>query len=138
MGAIKFKFFMKKAYLIVKKYLWIFLLGIGLLIGFLLWMITKNRFQFSTLLDLFDSKTAQHEEEIETLSHIHNTEVSEKNIKLIEHQKKMGLIKKEFEEKGIELSKSKEKRLEKLVAEGNENPEALSRKLAKEFGLEHG
>ena len=73
---------------------------------------------------------------METLSHIHNTEVAEKNLRLQEHLKRRAQLEKEFKKRGETLDKEKEAELKRLVDEGYNDPEKLAQDLAKAFGLE--
>ena len=89
-------------------------------------------------MDLLDAKRNQHDQEMETLSHIHNTEVTEKNLRLEEHLKRKEQLKRELEERGDNLNKEKEAELKKLVDEGYNDPEKLAKQIADAFGLENG
>lgn len=89
-------------------------------------------------MDLFDAKRDQHDQEMETLSHIHNTEVVEKNLRLEGHLKEKENLKKAFEEDTDRLDKAKEAKLKKLVDEGYNDPEKLAKQIADTFGLEDG
>jgi len=89
-------------------------------------------------MDLLDKKRNQHDQEMETLSHIHNTEVTEKNLRLEEHLKRREELEKQLQEKGETLDKEKEAELKRLVDEGYNDPEKLARDLAEAFGLNNG
>ena len=92
----------------------------------------------ATVKDLLDAKRDAHDQEMETLAHIHNTEVAEKNLRLQEHFKRSADLKKQFQERGEELNKEKEAELKKLVDEGYNDPEKLADDIAKAFGLGNG
>ena len=84
------------------------------------------------------AKRDQHDQEMETLSHIHNTEVTEKNLRLEQHLKITKDLKDQYEKEGKLLDKRKESELKKLVDEGYNDPEKLAKEIAKAFGLENG
>ena len=111
---------------------------LSLAIALLLYLLTRNGAYIASLLDLLEIKRDAHDAEMETLGHIHNTEISEKNERLKEHLKRMGELEEEFAKRGETLDKEKEAELKKLVEEGYNNPEKLSEEIAKAFGLEHG
>jgi hypothetical protein len=75
---------------------------------------------------------------METLSHIHNTEVAEKNLRLEEHLKRKEELRRDLEARGDDLNKEKEAELKKLVDEGYNDPEKLAKQIADAFGLENG
>ena len=72
---------------------------------------------------------------METLAHIHNTEISEKNARLEEHLKRRIEIEEEFEKRGETLDRKKKAELKKLVDESYNDPEKLAKELAAAFGL---
>ena len=98
-------------------------------------MLTKNAGLLARVLDLIDAKRDAHDQEMETLSHIHNTEIAEKNLRLEEHLKRKDELKRQFEERGEKLDKEKEAELKKIVDESYNDPEDLARKIAEAFGL---
>jgi len=100
--------------------------------------LLRNAVLLTRVIDLLDAKRNQHDQEMETLSHIHNTEVAEKNLRLEEHLKRKEDLARELEARGDSLSKEKEAELKKLVDEGYNDPEKLAKEIAKAFGLENG
>jgi len=135
---IKAKVIAKKVWLWAKKFWWAIVLGLSVLIAMLLYLLTRNGAYVATLLDVLESKKAAHDAEMETLNRIHDTEVAERNKRLKEHEKRMREVEEEFAKRGDILSKEKEAELKRLVDEGYNDPEKLSREIAKIFGLEHG
>jgi len=127
----------KKAWLWAKKCWWIIVLGLGLVIAFLTYILTRNGAYVAGLLDLMESRRDSHDQEMETLAHIHNTEISEKNERLKEHFRRKTEIEEEFKRRGIDLDKEKEAELKRIVDESYNDPEKLARKLAKAFGIEN-
>ena len=114
------------------------MLGLGILVAFLIFILSKNWSYMAGLLDLLESKRNAHDQEMETLAHIHNTEISEKNERMKEHQKRMKELEDDLLEKNIELDEEKKAELKRLLDESYNDPEKLSREIAIAFGLEHG
>ena len=105
--------------------------------AFLTYILTRNGAYVAGLLDLMESRRDSHDQEMETLAHIHNTEISEKNERLKEHFRRKTEIEEEFKRRGIDLDKEKEAELKRIVDESYNDPEKLSRELAKAFGIEN-
>jgi hypothetical protein len=82
-----------------------------------------------------DAKKDQHDQEMETLTSIHETEVAEKNKRLREHLRRKAEIEEEFEKRGETLDRKKEAELKRLVDESYNDPEKLAKELAEAFGL---
>lgn len=98
--------------------------------------LTRNAGLLTSVLDLLESKRDQHDQEMETLAHIHNTEIAEKNLRLEEHLRRRAELEEEFANRGETLDKEKEAELKRLVDEGYNDPEKLAKELAKAFGME--
>ena len=113
-------------------------MGLGVVIAILIWLLTKNGAFVASLLDVLEVKRNAHDQEMETLAHIHNTEVTEKNERLKEHARRMIELEAEFSKRGETLDKEKEATLKRIVEESYNDPEKLARELAAAFGLEHG
>tara|TARA_R110000824_G_scaffold231529_1_gene419430 strand:+ start:52 stop:468 length:417 start_codon:yes stop_codon:yes gene_type:complete len=128
----------KKSWLWAKKLWWVIVLMLGLLVTFLIFLLTKNGAYIASLLDVLEVKRNAHDQEMETLAHIHNTEITEKNTRLKEHFLRREQIKEEYEKRGEELSKEKEAELKKIVDESYNDPEKLARELAEAFGIKNG
>tara|TARA_R110002020_G_scaffold82416_1_gene204030 strand:+ start:3363 stop:3782 length:420 start_codon:yes stop_codon:yes gene_type:complete len=138
MGLLKVKLVAKKIWLWAKKFWWALVMGLLLLVAVLVWALTKNGAYVASLLDLMETRRDAHDQEMETLAHIHNTEVAEKNARLKEHQRRMAELQDQFTRRGLTLDKQKKAELKRIVDEGYNDPEKLSREIAKAFGLEHG
>lgn len=128
----------KKAWVLAKRFWWAIVLLVLVLCAGLISIVMRNGALFKRAMDLFESKRDQHDQEMETLSHIHNTEIAEKNLRLEEHLKEKENLKKAFEEDTDRLDKAKEAKLKKLVDEGYNDPEKLAKQIADTFGLEDG
>ena len=129
------KTFMKKLYLWAKKFWWAIILGLLFVVAGLVSMLTKNAGVLTKVLDLIDANRDAHDQEMETLAHIHNNEVAEKNDRLREHTARRAEIESELKKKGESLTKEKEAELKRLVDESYNDPDELDRKLAEAFGL---
>ena len=132
---MKIKLIAGKAWLLAKKFWWAIVLGLLALIACLIGWGTRNAGLLTKVIDLLDAKRDQHDAELETLSHIHNTEVAEKNLRLQEHLKRKEELKNKFEERGDTFDKAKEAALKKLVDESYNDPEKLAKQIADAFGL---
>jgi len=135
---IRLKTGAKKAYLWAKKCWWVIVLGLGIVVAFLLYALTRNGAYVAGLLDLMDARRDSHDQEMETLAHIHNTEISEKNERLKEHQRRRTEIEEDFKSRGIDMDKEKEAELKRIVDESYNDPEKLARELAEAFGMKNG
>ena len=135
---MKFKLFVKQAWLWAKKFWWVIILGFVFLCAALIGALTRNGALLAGVIDLLDAKRDQHDQEMETLAHIHNTEVMEKNLRLEEHLKRRTELEEEFAKRGESLDKEKEAELKRLVDESYNDPEKLAQELAEAFGLKNG
>ena len=135
---IKFKLFVKQAWLWVKKFWWAIIILLLFICGGLVGALTRNAGLLTSVLDLLESKRDQHDQEMETLAHIHNTEIAEKNLRLEEHLKRRSELEEEFAKRGESLDKEKEAELKRLVDESYNDPEKLAQELAEAFGLKNG
>ena len=135
MTLLKFKTISKKLWLWAKKYWWLIILGLLFLCACLLGALTKNGAFLLGVVDLMEAKKNQHDQEMETLAHIHNTEIAEKNLRIKEHFKRKSEIEEEFKKRGETLDKQKEAELKRMVDEGYNDPEKLAKDLAKAFGI---
>ena len=138
MTLIKLKTVAKKVYLWAKKCWWAIVLGLGIVVAFLLYALTRNGTYVAALLDIMESRRDSHDQEMETLAHIHNTEISEKNERLKEYFRRREEVEEDFKKRGIDIDKEKEEELKRIIDESYNDPEKLARELAKAFGMENG
>ena len=138
MTLLKLKTISKKLWLWAKKFWWVIILGLLFLCAALIGALTRNGAFLAGVLDLMESKRGAHDQEMETLAHIHNTEIAEKNLRLEEHFKRKSEIEEEFKKRGETLDKEKEAELKRIVDESYNDPEKLARELAEAFGIEYG
>ena len=135
---MKLKLLAKQAWLWAKKFWWAIVIVLLFVGAALASALMRNGVLLARVMDLLDEKRNQHDQEMETLSHIHNTEVAEKNLRLEQHLKITKELKERYEKEGKLLDKRKEAELKKLVDEGYNDPEKLAKEIAKAFGLENG
>ena len=135
MTLIKAKLIAKKVWLWAKKFWWALVLGLLFLCAGLIAMLTRNAGVLANVVDMLDAKRDQHDQEMEPLAHIHNTEIAEKNARLEEHLRRKKELQEQLKEKGEKLDKEKEAELKRLVDESYNDPKKLAEELAKTFGL---
>ena len=135
---MKLKLLAKQAWLWAKKFWWAIVIVLLFIGAALASALMRNGVLLARVMDLLDAKRDQHDQEMETLSHIHNTEVAEKNLRLEQHLKITKQLKEQYEKEGKLLDRRKEAELKKLVDEGYNDPEKLAKEIAKAFGLENG
>jgi len=135
---MKLKLLAKQAWLWAKKFWWAIVIVLLFIGAALASALMRNGVLLARVMDLLDEKRNQHDQEMETLSHIHNTEVAEKNLRLEQHLKVTKELKEQYEKEGKLLDKRKEAELKKLIDEGYNDPEKLAKEIARAFGLENG
>jgi cell division protein FtsL len=132
---IKIKLLAQQSWLMAKKFWWAIVIGLLVLCAGLVSWATRNAGLLSKALEMLDAKKDAHDQEMETLAHIHNTEIAEKNLRLEEHLRRRDELKERFEKNGEALTKQKEAELKKIVDESYNDPDELAKKLAEAFGL---
>ena len=138
MALTKAKLVAKKVWLWAKKFWWVIVIALLFVCACFVGALTRNGAFLTTVLDLMEAKRDAHDQEMETLAHIHNTEISEKNERLKEHQIRMAELEKEFADRGESLDKDKKAELKRIVDKSYNDPEKLARELAEAFGLKNG
>jgi len=128
----------KKCWVWLKHHWYVPLVVMGLIIALLIWALTKNGAFVASLMDVLENSRKSHQKEVEKLNEIHNRESEERKRILEEYNKNIDILKKEYADKDRELDSEKKKEIKKLVEEGYNDPEKLSRELAKLYGLEYG
>jgi len=137
MTFLKAKLLAKKVWLWAKKFWWAIILGLLFVVGALVGALTRNGAFIASLMDLMETKRDAHDQEMETLAHIHNTEITEKNNRLAEHLKRKAEIEEEFKSRGETLDRKKEAELKRIVDSGYNDPERLAREIAEAFGIKN-
>ena len=135
---MKLKLFAKQSWLWAKKFWWAIVIVLLFIGAALASALLRNGVLLTRVMDLLDAKRNQHDQEMETLSHIHNTEITEKNLRLEQHLKITKQLVEQYEEEGKLLDKQKEAELKRLVDESYNDPEKLAKDLAEAFGLKNG
>ena len=118
-----------------KKFWWAIVIALLFVSACLIGALTRNRAFLAGVLDMLDAKREAHDQEMETLTRIHDTEVAEKNARLEVHLKRRVELEEEFKKRGETLDKKKEAELKRLVDESYNDPEKLAKELAEAFGL---
>ena len=132
---IKIKTVSKKLGLWAKKFWWLIIIGLLFACAGLIGALTRNGALLAAVMDLLESKRDAHDQEMETIAHIHNNEIAEKNARLEEHLRRRQELQEEFKKRGETLDKDKEAELKRLVDESYNDPEKLAKELAEAFGL---
>tara|TARA_R110000824_G_scaffold233442_1_gene421741 strand:+ start:3717 stop:4127 length:411 start_codon:yes stop_codon:yes gene_type:complete len=132
---IKIRTVLKKGWLRAKKFWWVIIIALLFATAALIGALTRNGIFLAAVIDLLEAKRGAHNKEMETITRIHNTEVSDKNARLKEHLKRRAQIEEEFKSRGETLDKQKEAELKRIVDEGYNNPEKLAKELAEAFGI---
>lgn len=122
----------------MKHHWYVPLLLMVFIIAILIWALTKNGAYVAALLDIMENSRASYKKEIETLNEINTRDTQERNRILNEYNKNIEKLEKEYADKDQELESKKKKEIKKLVEEGYNDPEGLSREIARLYGLEHG
>jgi len=138
MDLVKLKLIAKKSFLWAKKFWWAIIIFLLFLLAGTVGILILFGAYIAGLLDLIDAKSNAHDQEMETLSHIHNTEVAEKNLRLQEHIRRRTELEEEFKNRGETLDKEKKAELKRLVDEGYNDPERLAKEIAEAFGIKNG
>tara|TARA_R110000824_G_scaffold9309_6_gene41732 strand:+ start:2403 stop:2738 length:336 start_codon:yes stop_codon:yes gene_type:complete len=110
----------------------------GLVIAFLIYLLTKNSMFVGLLTDVLDNATKSHRDEVDKLNKIHAAETKERARIWDEYNKNIEKLEKEYADKDQELSEKKKKEIKKLVEEGYNDPDVLAQELARLYGFEHG
>lgn len=129
---------LKRAWVWTKHYWYVPFIIMGLIIGFLLYVITRNSMYVGLLTDVLDNASKSHQEEIDKLNEIEHNASRERARILSEYNKNIEQLEKEYAEKDLELDKKKKKEIKKLVEKGYNDPDVLSREIARLYGFEHG
>tara|TARA_R110002110_G_scaffold319624_1_gene532375 strand:- start:771 stop:1187 length:417 start_codon:yes stop_codon:yes gene_type:complete len=129
---------LKKAWVWIKKHWWAPVLFLLMLVGLLLYLLTRNSAFLTAVIDAYEGSRESYKKEIEVLDEIHKKEAEEKSKVLEEYNKNLKVLEEEYAGRNEELSSNKKKELKKLVEESYNNPDKLARELAILYGLEHG
>jgi|TARA_Y100000034_G_C6777031_1_gene347010 flagellar motility protein MotE (MotC chaperone) len=129
---------LKKARAWAKAYWYVPVMVLLALVGLLLWALTKNSAFISAVMDAFEGQRESYKKEIEILNNTHKKEAEEKAKALEVYNENLKALEEEYAKRNETLNSAKKRELKKLIDEGYNDPEKLSRELAKLYGLEHG
>jgi hypothetical protein len=132
------KTFLKKGWVWTKAHAWVPILGLLGIVGFLLYVITRNSAFLAAVLDAAAGSRESYKKEVDLLNESHKKEAEEKSKVLEEYNKSLQALEEEYAKRDEELDSKKKKELKKLVEESYNNPDKLARELARLYGLEHG
>ena len=133
-----FKSRVKKTWLWIKHHWYVPLVVMGLIIALLVWMVTKNGAFVAALMDVLENSQEAHKKEIEKLNQIDSEATEKRKHILDEYNKNIERLEKEYADRNESLDDDKKKEIKKLVEESYNDPEKLSRELARLYGFEHG
>ena len=108
------------------------------LVGLLLWAVTKNAAFMGAVIDAFEGQRESYKKEIEILNNTHKKEAEEKAKALEVYNENLKALEEEYAKRNETLNSTKKRELKKLIDEGYNDPEKLSRELAELYGFEHG
>ena len=132
------KTFLKKAWAWTKAHWYVPVMVLLALVGLLLWAVTKNAAFINAVMDAFEGQRESYKKEIEILNNTHKKEAEEKAKALETYNENLKALEEEYAKRNEVLDSAKKKELKKLIDESYNNPEKLSRELAKLYGFEHG
>jgi len=87
---------------------------------------------------VLENSQEAHKKEIEKLNQIDSEATEKRKHILDEYNKNIERLEKEYADRNESLADDKKKEIKKLVEESYNDPEKLSRELARLYGLEHG
>jgi hypothetical protein len=129
---------LKKGRAWAKAYWYVPVMVLLALVGLLLWALTKNSAFISTVIDTFEGQRESYKKEIEILNNTHKKEAEEKAKALEVYNENLKALEEEYAKRNETLNSAKKRELKKLIDEGYNDPEKLSRELAELYGFEHG
>ena len=129
---------LKKAHAWVKAHAWLPILLLLGVIGFLLFVITKNSAFLAAVLDAAQGARESYKKEVDLLNESHKEEAEEKRKVLEAYNENLKALEEEYAKRNETLNAAKKKELKKLIDESYNDPDKLAKELAKLYGLEHG
>ena len=129
---------LKKGWAWTKAHAWVPIMVLLGLVGLLLYALTRNAAFISTIIDALEARRESYKKEIDVLNATHKKEASEKAKVLEAYNENLKNLEEEYAKRNESLDSKKKKELKKLVEESYNDPETLSRELAKLYGFEHG
>ena len=137
-GLLVLKNKLKKTWLWLKSHWQIPFVTLLIAVGLLLWALTRKQVFLTALLDYIENSKKDYENQIEIVDKIHQNEIEKRDTILKEYNKNLEKVEGKLAEEEKKLSSAKKRELKKLVEQGYNDPERLSRELARLYGFEHG
>ena len=132
------KAFLKRARAWIKTHWWAPVLFLMVLIGLLLYALTRNSAFLTAVIDVYEGSRESYKKEVEVLNETHKIEAEEKKKALEAYNENLQALEEEYAKRNETLDSAKKKELKKLIDKSYNDPEKLSRELAKLYGFEHG
>ena len=129
---------LKKGWAWTKAHAWAPIMVLLLLVGLLLYALTRNAAFISAAIDALEARRESYKKEIDILNDTHKKEADEKAKVLEVYNENLKTLEEEYAKRNESLNSKKKKELKKLVEESYNDPKTLSRELAKLYGFEHG
>jgi len=129
---------LKKGWVWIKAHAWLPIMALLVIVGLLLYALTRNAAFMSAVIDAFEGQRESYKKEIEILNDTHKKEGEEKIKALEAYNENLKALEEEYAKRNETLNTAKKKELKKLIDESYNDPEKLSRELARLYGLEHG
>ena len=135
---IKFKSNLKKAWVWTKTHWWLPILVLLAIVGLLLYALTRNSAFIASVIEAYEGSRESYKKEIDVLNETHKKEAEEKAKVLETYNENLKVLEEEYGKRNESLDSKKKKELKKLIEESYNDPEKLSKELAKLYGFEHG
>jgi len=132
------KKFLKKSWAWTKAHWWAPILFLMVLVGLLLYALTRNSAFLTAVIDVYEGSRESYKKEVEILNETHKIEAEEKKKALEAYNENLRALEEEYAKRNETLDSAKKKELKNLIDKSYNDPEKLSRELAKLYGFEHG
>ena len=110
---------------------WKFL--VGLAIPFLICLLARRKFNYS---EISDRIKEDYEKEIHIINESHEIEKSKKILAQKRYESTIAAIEKEYADREKKLSKSKKSEIKRVIEKNVEDPDEITRRIAKITGFE--
>tara|TARA_Y100000310_G_scaffold24318_1_gene23322 strand:- start:144 stop:560 length:417 start_codon:yes stop_codon:yes gene_type:complete len=129
---------LKKAWVWTKTHWWLPILVLLAIVGLLLYALTRNSAFIASVIEAYEGSRESYKKEIDVLNEAHRKEAEEKAKVLETYNENLKVLEEEYGKRNESLDSKKKKELKKLIEESYNDPEKLSKELAKLYGFEHG
>lgn len=130
---LAFKVGWKKFWSFMRRYGWIFIVVAVLIVAAIL--SAGNRKVIGRLWSIIRNERELHQERVDEIDKINDEEIESRERAARRAVAAVKAAEEQFRERNEELDKKKKRDIEKLVKAHDDDPEALARKLADQFGL---